>query len=113
MLIPTLFHGTKSADAAITRYWPETPILIKPMAALGLGLSLNPEGFSQPDRYSLTFTLCLIVYRAFSLACALLNRVDKTMSKPREKFYKNSFGPIFLGHAQKQDTNGLRESSGE
>lgn len=113
MLIPTLFHGTKSADAAMTRYWPENPILIKPMAALGLGLSLNLEGFPQPGQYSPTFTLCLIVYRAFSLARALLNRVDETMPEPKEKFYKNSFGPIFLGRAQKQDTNGLRKSSRE
>lgn len=95
MLIPTLCFMERSADAAITRYWPETPILIKPMAALGLVLSMNLEGSPQPDQYSLTFTLCLIVYRAFSLACTLLNRLDETMSKSIEKFYKNSFGPIF------------------
>lgn len=83
------------------------------MAALGLRLSLNLEGFPQSGQQSLTFTLCLMVCRAFSLACALLNPVDETMLKPLEKFYKNSFGPVFLGHAQKQDTNGLRKNSGE
>lgn len=50
-LIPTLFPGTESANPAVASDWPETPILIKPRAALDLVLSLDLEGVHQPDPY--------------------------------------------------------------